>query len=85
LLTDGQTLFGIFSVIYTFWTYRRRRHEKDHGLRLDHFLLSKVAATRLVEAGVDGDVKAETTSVIMRQRGSNWTGRFAHRAHQFTV
>ena len=45
--------------VYTFWTYWRDRYERDHGLRLDHFLLSKALATRLLEAGVDGDVRGE--------------------------
>lgn len=48
--------------VYTFWTYWRDRSEHDHGLRLDHFLLSKVIARRLVEAGVDGDVRDENNA-----------------------
>lgn len=39
--------------IYTFWDYRRRRWERDAGLRLDHILLSEEAARRLIGAGVD--------------------------------
>lgn len=45
--------------IYTFWTYWRNRYEQDHGLRLDHFLLSKAMARRLAEAGVDSDIRGE--------------------------
>ena len=45
--------------VYTFWTYWRDRYERDHGLRLDHFLLSNATADRLIEAGVDGDVRGE--------------------------
>ena len=45
--------------IYTFWTYWRDRYEKDHGLRLDHFLLSKALASKLVEGGVESDVRGE--------------------------
>lgn len=45
--------------VYTFWTYWRNRYERDDGLRLDHFLLSKELASRLIEAGVDGDVRGE--------------------------
>lgn len=38
-------------VPYTFWDYRRRRWERNAGLRLDHILVS--ARLRVVEAGVD--------------------------------
>lgn len=43
--------------IYTFWTYWRERYEKDHGLRLDHLLLSHDLAARLSDAGVDRKVR----------------------------
>lgn len=43
--------------IYTFWDYKRQRWERDAGLRLDHFLLSPSVAGRLVDAGVDKDVR----------------------------
>jgi exodeoxyribonuclease-3 len=39
--------------IYTFWDYFRQHWEKDSGLRIDHLLLNKVLAPRLVDAGVD--------------------------------
>jgi exodeoxyribonuclease III len=63
LLANGWTdaLRDVFGDerVYTFWTYWRDRYEKDHGLRLDHFLLSLSVTPRLVEAGVDGDVRGE--------------------------
>lgn len=43
--------------IYTFWDYLRNRWERDAGLRLDHLLLSPSIADRLVEAGVDKEVR----------------------------
>ena len=43
--------------MYTFWDYKRRRWERDAGLRLDHFLLSPGMAGRLVDAGVDKQVR----------------------------
>jgi exodeoxyribonuclease-3 len=43
--------------IYTFWDYKRNRWPRDAGLRLDHLLLSPVVAARLVDAGVDRDVR----------------------------
>jgi exodeoxyribonuclease III len=43
--------------VYTFWHYRRMRWQRDAGLRLDHLLLSRNLADRLVEAGVDREVR----------------------------
>jgi exodeoxyribonuclease-3 len=43
--------------VYTFWTYWRNRFERNDGLRLDHFLLSKAAAPKLASGGVDVDVR----------------------------
>jgi exodeoxyribonuclease III len=39
--------------IYTFWDYFRRHWERDSGLRIDHLLLNRTLAPRLVDAGVD--------------------------------
>src|SRR5207302_1926596 len=39
--------------MYTFWDYKRNCWPRDAGLRIDHLLLSRQAATRLVAAGVD--------------------------------
>ena len=47
------------ATIYTFWDYRRMRWERDGGMRLDHFLLSKAAARRLQDAGVDRAVRGK--------------------------
>lgn len=38
-------------VPYTFWDYRRKRWERDAGLRIDHILTS--ARLKVVDAGVD--------------------------------
>jgi exodeoxyribonuclease III len=43
--------------MYTFWDYKRNRWERDAGLRIDHLLLNAKAAGRLVEAGVDREVR----------------------------
>ena len=43
--------------MYTFWHYMRNRWNRDAGLRLDHLLLSPEAATRMVSAGVDREVR----------------------------
>ena len=43
--------------MYTFWDYKRNRWQRDAGLRIDHLLLNPKAARRLVEAGVDREVR----------------------------
>jgi exodeoxyribonuclease-3 len=39
--------------IYTFWDYFRQHWAHNSGLRIDHLLLNKELAPRLVDAGVD--------------------------------
>jgi exodeoxyribonuclease-3 len=39
--------------IYTFWDYFRQHWPRNAGLRIDHLLLNKELAPRLVDAGVD--------------------------------
>lgn len=46
-------------VIYTFWDYMRNRWPRNAGLRLDHLLLSRSLAGRLVDSGVDRHVRGE--------------------------
>jgi DNA polymerase-1 len=43
--------------MYTFWDYMRNRWPRDAGLRIDHLLLSDEAAKRLVDAGVDREIR----------------------------
>ncbi|WP_316357120.1 exodeoxyribonuclease III [Devosia sp.] len=43
--------------VYTFWDYMRNRWPRDAGLRIDHLLLSKSLARKLVAAGVDREVR----------------------------
>jgi exodeoxyribonuclease-3 len=45
------------AAIYTFWDYLRNRWQRDAGLRIDHLLLSRKAARRFLDAGVDRDVR----------------------------
>lgn len=44
---------------YTFWDYFRQHAERDRGLRIDHLLLNRALAPRLVEAGVDRWVRLQ--------------------------
>jgi exodeoxyribonuclease III len=45
--------------IYTFWDYFRDHWTRNAGLRIDHLLLNKELATRLVDADVDRWVRGE--------------------------
>lgn len=38
---------------YSFWDYQGGAWQKDHGIRIDHLLLSPQAADRLTDAGID--------------------------------
>ena len=44
---------------YTYWSYLRDRWPRDAGLRIDHLLLSKEAAKRLVGSGIDRTVRGK--------------------------
>jgi exodeoxyribonuclease III len=50
------------AAIYTYWSYLRNRWPRDAGLRIDHLLLSREAAKRLVAAGVDREVRGENNA-----------------------
>jgi exodeoxyribonuclease-3 len=52
-LTDAIRQIHPTKTLYTFWDYQGGAWEKDHGLRIDHILLSPQAADRLKDAGVD--------------------------------
>jgi exodeoxyribonuclease-3 len=43
--------------IYTFWDYMRNRWARDAGLRIDHLLLSEEMSPRLIDAGVEREVR----------------------------
>jgi exodeoxyribonuclease-3 len=49
-------------VIYTFWDFFRDAYARNAGLRIDHFLLSPQLQSRLVDAGVDHNVRGWTKS-----------------------
>ncbi len=49
--------------IYTFWDYFRNAYGRNAGLRIDHFLLSPHLKGKLMDAGVDRNVRGwEKTS-----------------------
>ena len=43
---------------YTFWDYQAGAWQKDHGIRIDHILLSPQAADRLKGSGIDKHVRS---------------------------
>jgi len=45
--------------IYTFWDYQAGAYQKDHGIRIDHLLLSPQAADRLVKCEIDRGPRAQ--------------------------
>ena len=51
--TDAIRQADPIGIRYTFWDYQRGAWEKDHGIRIDHLLLSPHAADRFKSAGVD--------------------------------
>jgi exodeoxyribonuclease III len=42
---------------YTFWDYQAGAWQKDHGIRIDHILLSPQAADHLKGSGIDKNVR----------------------------
>ncbi|MGE0765945.1 MAG: exodeoxyribonuclease III [Hyphomicrobiaceae bacterium] len=52
-LTDAVRAVHPRTGVYTFWDYQAGAWQKDNGIRIDHLLLSPLAADRLVDAGVD--------------------------------
>ena len=44
--------------VWTFWDYQAGAWQRDAGFRIDHLLLSPIAADRLVDAGVHKDYRA---------------------------
>jgi exodeoxyribonuclease-3 len=58
--TDALRALHPAEPMYTFWHYLRDAWSRDAGLRLDHLLLSRTAATRLKRAGVDREVRGDS-------------------------
>jgi exodeoxyribonuclease-3 len=57
--TDAIRALHPTAPMFTFWDYKRNRWPRDAGLRLDHLLLNRGAASLLVAAGVDREVRGE--------------------------
>ncbi|WP_308910143.1 exodeoxyribonuclease III [Pseudokordiimonas caeni] len=52
-LTDALRQIKPSGPAYTFWDYQAGAWQKDHGIRIDHLLLSAEAADRLEDCAVD--------------------------------
>jgi exodeoxyribonuclease III len=52
-VTDAVRTLSEEHGLYTYWDYQRGALRSDHGIRIDHLLLSPQAADRLQEAGID--------------------------------
>src|SRR3984885_9132548 len=57
-LTDAFRACHVEPHQYTFWDYQAGAWQKDHGIRIDHILLSPQAADRLKACGIDKHVRA---------------------------
>jgi exodeoxyribonuclease-3 len=57
-LTDAVRAVEDGGNVYTFWDYQAGAWQKNHGIRIDHIMLSPEAADRLVQAGVDRHTRA---------------------------
>lgn len=57
--TDAIRQIHPSKTLYTFWDYQAGAWEKDHGIRIDHLMLSPQAADRLKDAGVDRGERAK--------------------------
>jgi exodeoxyribonuclease III len=52
-LTDATRATHPAGRVYTFWDYQAGAWPKDHGLRIDHLLLSPAASDMLSSSGID--------------------------------
>ena len=57
-LTDAVRACQPEAGVYTFWDYQAGAWQKDHGIRIDHLLLSPQAADRIGGVGIDRFTRA---------------------------
>ena len=56
-LTDATRACYPADDVYTFWDYQAGAFQKNHGIRIDHMMLSPQAADRLISSGIDRDTR----------------------------
>jgi exodeoxyribonuclease III len=59
--TDALATHYPLGGVWTYWDYQAGAWQQDHGFRIDHLLLSPVAADRLVACGVDKEHRGRET------------------------
>lgn len=52
-LTDAFRIFNDQAGQYTFWDYQRGAWQNDHGIRIDHFLLSPTITDKILNCRID--------------------------------
>ena len=57
-LTDAIRMFHPQEELYTFWDYQAGAWARNHGIRIDHILMSSSVADRCTAAGVDKSLRA---------------------------
>jgi len=57
-LTDAVRAASDDPGLYTFWDYQAGAWQKNNGIRIDHVLLSPMAADRLGDVGIDRHVRS---------------------------
>ena len=58
-LTDALRAASDESRLYTFWDYQAGAWQRNKGIRIDHLLLSPLAADRLIEVTIDKQRRGE--------------------------
>lgn len=58
-LTDAVRAVSDSPDLYTFWDYQGAAWQKNKGIRIDHILLSPLAADLLAEVAIDRDMRGE--------------------------
>jgi exodeoxyribonuclease-3 len=58
-LTDAFRMFETGGGHYTFWDYQAGSWQRDHGIRIDHFLLSPQLADRCTGCTIDRDERGK--------------------------
>jgi len=56
-LTDALRSVNAEPGVYTFWDYQAGAWRQNHGIRIDHVLLTPQAADRLLACGVDAEIR----------------------------
>ncbi len=57
-LTDALRATTDEAGLYTFWDYQAGAWQKNNGIRIDHLLLSPLAADKLTDVGIDRHVRS---------------------------